>query len=315
MTGATPTDDARDPGPAFPFDATGLARDSLVVVKVGGGASLDFDGLYDDLARLTRAGVRWVLVHGGNAELTALQERIGSPARFVEDGKGRVSRYTDAEAIDLFAMAYAGKLNVRHVCALRARGVDALGLTGVDGGLLTARRRARLRCVEDGRKKVLRDDHTGTLTGVNGDLLRLLLDQGHAPVVTVPAYADGPEGEHGVPINIDGDTAAARIAEVLGADALVFLSDVPGLLADVDDPGSRIARVEGAEGWAAAFDAVRGRMHRKVEGARDAVAAGVGRVVFAAANADRPLVGALTGTGTVFTGPVPAPAPSAAPPA
>lgn len=276
-----------------------------IVVKVGGGADIAFDALYDDLAALMRSGTPWVLVHGGNALLTELQERVGTPPRFVTDGRGKVSRYTDAETMELFAMAYAGALNTRHVAALRARGIDAIGLSGVDGGLLVGTRQPTIRVVEEGKKKVLRDDHVGTLHTVNGDLLRLLLGNGYAPVVTLPAYADGPEGAGGVPINIDGDTAAFRIAEALGARALVYLSDVPGLLRDPEDRGSLIQEIAGEAGWQEALTVGKGRMRRKVEGARDAVAAGIPLVVFRDASAPEPVSSAIRGEGTHFRGPVP----------
>lgn len=275
----------------------------LLVIKIGGGAELDLDALWDDLAALHQNGRRFVLVHGGNAALTALQERLGQPPRFVENGRGGVSRYTDAETMELFSMVYAGQMNVRHVCGLRARGVNALGLTGVDGGLLVGERQPALRCIEDGKKKVLRDDHTGTLTRVNAPLLELLLDQGYVPIVTVPAYAEGPEGAGGVPINVDGDTATLRIAMALGASELVFLSDVPGLLRDIEDRDSLISEIQTPEAWWDAEQVARGRFRRKLEAVREAVANGVGTVVIASGSVARPVSQALEGSGSHFRDP------------
>lgn len=273
-----------------------------VVIKLGGG-DLDATHLYQDLAILQEAGIPFVLVHGGNAALTRLQTRLGQPPVFVESQSGGVSRYTDLDTIEAMAMAYAGQANVAHVCALRARGVNALGLTGVDGGLLTGTRRPVLRGRVDGKRMILRDDHVGSIDSVNVALLESLLTQGYAPVVTVPAYADGPEGDGGVPINVDGDSAAQAIAQALRARALVYLSDVPGLLANVDDPTSIMSVVHDEAAWTQATAAGRGRFRRKIEGARAAVLAGIGCVVIASANQTNPLAAALGGAGTTFLSP------------
>jgi acetylglutamate/LysW-gamma-L-alpha-aminoadipate kinase len=265
----------------------------MIVVKVGGGAGIDVGPLLQDVAELWRDGTPLVLLHGGSDETNRVATALGHPPRFVTSPSGRVSRYTDRRTLEIFAMVYAGKVNTGIVERLQATGVNAVGLSGVDGRLLEGRRKASVRVQEGDKVKLLRGDHTGTVDRVNVTLLRLLLDAGYLPVLTPPAIS-----EEGVAVNVDGDRAAAAVATALEADALVILSNVPGLLRDVDDAGSLVPHVDAAdpaeaERWA------HGRMRAKIDGAIAAVAGGVGRVVLGTANRPSPLRAALAGAGTV----------------
>ena len=261
-----------------------------LVVKLGGAAGIDPDALLRELATLDEP---WVLVHGGNEELSDLSRRLGHAPRFVTSPSGHSSRVTDGETLSHIQMAYRGRINNDLVLRLQRLGCDAVGLSGVDGGLLRARRKAAIRYVEDGRTFVLRDDLTGTIHTVRADLLRLLLEGGYRPVVTLPALADDKTA-----VNVDGDRAAAAVAAALGAETLVVLSNVPGLLRDVDDPRSLVRRIprddlEAVSGFA------RGRFRKKMLGVQEALAGGVRRVVLATAAGERPLASALAGEGTV----------------
>lgn len=267
----------------------------MVVVKVGGADGVDLESVCRDVAGLVAHGTRTVLVHGGSAETNRVAEALGHPPRFVTGPSGHTSRYTDRRTLEIFEMVYCGKVNKGLVERLQRIGVNALGLSGLDGRLLEGRRKSTVRSVEDGKTLVLRDDHTGTVERVNTGLLQALLDAGYLPVVTPPAASF--EGEA---INVDGDRAAAAIAVALRADALVLLSNVPGLLRDFPDASSLIASVP----VAAAETYVRlaqGRMKRKVMGAADAVHGGVGRVVIGDARRQTPVRDALRGVGTVVS--------------
>jgi acetylglutamate/LysW-gamma-L-alpha-aminoadipate kinase len=264
----------------------------MLVVKIGGGAAIGetgFTNFAEDLAALDEPVV---IVHGGNAEFSALSRQLGMPPRMITSNSGRVSRYTDAATMDAMLMAYCGKVNKRLVATLRAGGVNAVGLSAIDGGIGVGRRKPVLRGLEDGKAKVLRDDHAGTLETVDPTLVRLLLDHGYVPVLTPPAL-----GEEGVPINVDGDKLALELATALGADGLLFFSDTPGLLRDRDDESSLIIGIDAAQADAA-LAAAGGRMLVKVEAALGAVERGVGRVVFADGRIDRPIRAALAGHGT-----------------
>jgi acetylglutamate/LysW-gamma-L-alpha-aminoadipate kinase len=210
----------------------------------------------------------------------------------ITSSSGRVTRYTDAATMDAMLMAYCGKVNKRLVPTLRAAGVDAVGLSAIDGGIAVGRRKPVLRGSEDGKTKVLRDDHAGTLETIDPALVQLLLQNGYTPVLTPPAL-----GEEGVPINVDGDKLALELATTLQADGLLFFSDTPGLLRDRDDGSSLIAEIDVSSPESALASAA-GRMVVKVEAALGAVERGVGRVVFADGRIANPIRAALDGQGT-----------------
>ena len=134
----------------------------MLVIKIGGGAAIGEGGYTNfagDLATITEPVV---VVHGGNAEFSDLSRRLGMPPRMITSSTGRVTRYTDAATMDSMLMAYCGKVNKRLVATLRAAGVNAVGLSAIDGGIALGRRKPVLRGTEDGKSKVLRDDHAGT---------------------------------------------------------------------------------------------------------------------------------------------------------
>jgi acetylglutamate/LysW-gamma-L-alpha-aminoadipate kinase len=265
----------------------------MIVVKVGGGAGIDYDALCVDLAELWSGGRRLVLLHGGSHETNVLAERLGHPPRFVTSPSGYTSRYTDRETLEIFMMAYSGKVNKLIVERLQRLGVNAVGLSGLDGRLLEGKRKAAIRIVEDGKQKVLRDDWTGTVERVNAGLLAALLDAGCLPVLA--PLASSYDGEA---INVDGDRAAAAVGAALGAEALLLLSNVPGLLRHFPDESSLIARIARAE-VEDFLPVAQGRMKKKVLGAAEALAGGVGRVILGDARVDRPISRALEGQGTV----------------
>jgi acetylglutamate/LysW-gamma-L-alpha-aminoadipate kinase len=273
-------------------DAASSGSPPPIVVKLGGSPGMDIDAVLRDLAALQRP---WVLVHGGNAELTELSRSLGHEPRFITSTSGYTSRLTDERTIGLIQMTYRGRINNDLVLRLQRMGCDAVGLSGVDGRLWVAQRKQAIRAVENGRKFLVRDDLTGKVVSVNAGLLRLLLSAGYRPVLTLPAITA--EGEA---VNVDGDRAAAVVASALGADDLVILSNVPGLLRDPEDPGSlipRLSRAEFAEGQAVALD----RMKKKLLGASEALDGGVRRVVLGSANRERPVQDALAGVGTVIS--------------
>jgi acetylglutamate/LysW-gamma-L-alpha-aminoadipate kinase len=264
----------------------------MLVIKIGGGAAIGEGGYTNFAEDLTRIAEQVVVVHGGNAEFSALSRQLGMPPRMITSSSGRVTRYTDAPTMDAMLMAYCGKVNKRLVATLRAAGVNAVGLSAIDGGIAIGRRKPVLRGTEDGKTKVLRGDHAGTLETVDPSLVLLLLENGYMPVLTPPAL-----GEEGVPINVDGDKLALELATVLGADGLLFFSDTPGLLRNREDEASLIVEIV-ASSPESALAAAAGRMVVKVEAALGAVERGVGRVIFADGRTANPITAALNGQGT-----------------
>ena len=263
-----------------------------VVVKVGGSAGIDRAAVAADVAAMAARGERVVLVHGASAETDALATTLGHPPRTVVSPSGQQSRRTDRRTLELFAMAALGVETFAYVELLRRSGAAAVGLFGVLRGP-----RKNVRAVEGDRTVLLRDDYTGKVEEIDADVLRDLLARGRVPVL--PPLAVSPEGEG---LNVDGDRAAAAVATALRADALVILTNVPGLLRSVDDPSSLVASASCDEADALA----QGRMKKKVMAAREAIDGGVARVTIASGRIERPLALALAGGGSRIAAPAPA---------
>jgi [amino group carrier protein]-L-2-aminoadipate 6-kinase len=264
----------------------------MIVVKVGGGKDLNIDAVVADIAALRAEGQPLLLVHGGAETTNEVAEALGHPPEFVTSESGYVSRRTDRRTLEIFEMVYCGQLNKMWVEKLQVAGVNAVGLSGLDGRVFEGKRKDTLRVRIDGKRLVLRDDWTGTVERVNTHLLKLLLEGGYLPVLTPPGASDAGEA-----INVDGDRAAAMVAAAFGAQALVILSNVPGLLRAYPDESSLIREIPKAK----ANDFMQyaeGRMKKKVMGAVEAIEEGVQKVIFADGRADSPIRRALAGEGT-----------------
>ena len=264
------------------------------VVKVGGSEGIDLDAFCADVAALWHDGVPLVIVHGGSAETNRVAEALGHPPRFVTSPSGYTSRLTDRRTLEIFEMVYCGSVNKGVVERLQRHGVNALGLSGLDGRVWEGERKHAIRAVENGKIRILRDTWTGTLKRVNAALLRTLLDAGCLPVLTPPAASVDGEA-----INVDGDRAAAATAAALGAETLLLLSNVPGFLNDFPDEASLVPRLARAD-LGAARERAEGRMRIKLLGAEEALDGGVQRVVLGDARGARPIRAALDGHGTVI---------------
>ena len=262
-----------------------------VVVKIGGAKAVDPAGAVADVADLVATGEPVVVVHGGSTAVDDLLDRLGIDPTYVETPGGVVGRFTDEATMEAFTMAM-GTVNTDLVAAFRGAGVDAVGLSGVDGGLLTGARKSAVRVVEDGKKKIKRGDHSGKIESVNAELLETLLEDGYVPVTGPPMLADD-----GTPVNTDADRAAAAVAGALGA-RLVVLTDVAGVYADPDDPSTLIDSVTTPAEYDALTDAAEGFMTKKVMAATEALESGAPEVVVADANADAPVTDALGDDGT-----------------
>jgi len=263
-----------------------------VVVKVGGARAVEPKGALADIAALREDGERVAVVHGGSTAVDDTLERMGTEPEYVETPSGVVGRFTDEETMDVFKMAMGGLVNTDLVTGLQNEGVNAVGLSGVDGGLLTGPRKDAVRVVEDGKRKIRRGDHSGTIEAVNGGLLETLLDSGYVPVASPPMLADD-----GVAVNTDADRASAAVTAALGG-TLVSLTDVEGVYADPDDAATLIERVDTPEAYDRLRTAAEGFMGRKVMAATEALEGGASEVVVASANAENPIRSALDGGGT-----------------
>ncbi len=264
----------------------------MIVVKVGGGTSLNIDAVVSDIVSLRKSGTDLLLVHGGAQTTNQVAEALGHPPQFVTSETGHVSRRTDRRTLEIFEMVYCGQLNKMWVEKLQSRGINAVGLSGLDGRIFEGARKDTLRIRVDGRRMVLRDDWTGTVEKVNIELLQLLIGAGYFPVLTPPGSSTAGEA-----INVDGDRAAAMVAGAFKAEALVILTDQAGLLEKFPDESTLIAKIP--KGQADRFmEFAEGRMKKKVMGAVEAIGEGVGKVIFSDGRIESPITRALEGAGT-----------------
>ncbi|MEX0787580.1 MAG: [LysW]-aminoadipate kinase [Anaerolineales bacterium] len=277
---------------------TDAAR-GVLVVKVGGAEGVDHRYVCEEVAALIAQGEKVVLVHGGSAEADALGRDLGHPPRRLVSPSGYTWRYTDRRTLEIFAMATRGKINTLLVERLQSAGVNAIGLSGLDGRLLQARRKDSVQSIEAGKRRVVHDDYTGRVEHVETDLLRLLLDHGYTPVLAPMALASGGTGQmaDGTAVNVDADRAAAAIAGELSASTLILLTAVPGLLRSFPEESSLIRTLapedlEEAMSWAQAG------MKKKILAAREAIQAGVACVIIADGRIPRPIAAARAGQGT-----------------
>ncbi|MDK2981300.1 MAG: [amino group carrier protein]-L-2-aminoadipate 6-kinase [Chloroflexota bacterium] len=269
-----------------------MSDSSIIVVKLGGTEGVDFSAICQDAADLLAAGKQLVLVHGGSAEANALGEGLGKPPRFITSPSGYTSRYTNRETLEVFLMAVNGKVNSLLTEQLQRLGVNAFGLSGLDGRVMLATRKGAIQSLENGKRKIIRDDYTGKIDAINTELLTTLLDMGLLPVIAPVAVSHDGEA-----LNVDADRAAAMVAGALKADTLLLLTAVPGLMEKFPDESTLIPNLSAAQ-LDNALDYAQGRMKKKVLGAQEALQGGVAHVVIADGRTAAPISAALNGSGT-----------------
>ncbi|MFB0563197.1 MAG: [LysW]-aminoadipate/[LysW]-glutamate kinase [Candidatus Lokiarchaeia archaeon] len=254
-----------------------------IVVKIGGSL---FD---EDLSPLARDVKEFckdnqiVMVHGGAKVVTDIAEKLGKEQKFVTSPTGFRSRYTDAETAEIYTMVIGGTVNKKLVAILLKEGVNSMGLSGMDGGLLVAERKPRIKVKEGNKILLIEGDYTGKVVEVNSKLLELLLNAGYVPVIG--AVAIGKEGEN---LNVDGDRAAASVAGAIKADKFVDLTDVPGVLEN-EKVVTKMNKVEAKQ----IMERVGPGMRRKIFAALEAIHEGVPEVVIASGIGEHPLLDAL----------------------
>lgn len=268
--------------------------ESIIVVKLGGSEGVDFSAICVDAAELLAQGQKLVFVHGGSAEANALGEALGTPPKFITSPSGYTSRYTNRETLEVFLMAVNGKVNSLLTEQLHGLGINAFGLSGMDGSLMVAARKEAIQSVENGKRKIIRDDYTGKIESINVALLETLLEAGYLPVIAPVAVS-----QQGEALNVDADRAAAMVASALQAKSLVLLTAVPGLMKNFPDESTLIRQLPQSQ-LSAALEAAQGRMKKKVLGAEEALQGGVGKVIIADGRIEKPVSSALAGNGTVI---------------
>jgi len=264
------------------------------VVKIGGELVQDLavlDDMAQDISLLHQIGIRIILIHGGGPQATELAKKLGIAPRIVE---GR--RITDEETLEVTKMVFAGKINHEILTVLRKHGAMSVGLSGIDGDVVIARRREPVEVVdrETGARDNVDFGHVGDIVSINVELLRVLLDNGYIPVIS--SLADDGQGNI---LNINADTVASRIAVAVQAYKYITMTNVGGILTDLDDPSTRISYISQKQARELIENGtIRGGMVPKIKECIHAVENGVKRVhILDGTAADSLLIEVFTRTG------------------
>ncbi|MBI3848335.1 MAG: acetylglutamate kinase [Planctomycetes bacterium] len=246
----------------------------IFVIKISGKVTENLEHLHslaEEVALLHQVGIRIVVVHGGGIQATRLSEQLGIKPRIVN---GR--RITDDATLDIVKMVFAGKICTEILSGLRKKGIDGVGLSGIDGNIVLARKRGLTRLLnrETGRRETIDFGNVGDVVEVNPRLLHTLLDNDYLPVVS-PLAADS----EGNVFNVNADAIACEMAIGLGAEKLLMASDVDGVYLDIEDPSSLISRMTGKEARTLLRKkSIHGGMIAKLEESVRVVERGVGSV-------------------------------------
>ena len=232
----------------------------IVVIKYGGNAMIDENlkmQVMEDIALLWLIGVKVVLIHGGGPEISETMKRLGKKAEFVNG-----LRVTDRETVDIVQMVLAGKVNKTLVSLIQMKGGHAVGLSGIDGGIIEAKMKDELL------------GYVGEITKIRTQPITDLLEKNYIPIISTVA-----SDRQGNTYNINGDTAAAHIAGALHAERLIMMTDINGVLRDKDDPSTLIRELTIGEARGLYDEGIiSGGMIPKVECCIEAISEGVNNV-------------------------------------
>lgn len=265
-------------------------RHQLFLVKIGGGKEINWNYIAADLKQFKRL----VIIHGANHLIAETSRKLGMKERKIISPGGFTSRYTDKATLDVFLMTYAGLANKSLVAVLQKYGINAVGLTGIDGRLWEGKRKKIIYAVENGKTKMVTDSLTGNVERVNTGLINILLDNGFVPVICPPAISFGNEI-----INVDNDRAAAVLAKSLGIKEIFMLIEAPGYCSDLKIPGSLAEKISFSEldGY---IKKSSGGMRKKLLGIKEAMGGSVEKVYIGDGRIRNPLKNILKGGGTLI---------------
>lgn len=262
---------------------------TINVIKLGGAEGVDHTAILENLAQRINQGEGWIVIHGTSHAANSLAEDMGYEVQMLTSPGGHVSRYTNADMIRIYRMA-AASVNQEMVATLSNFGVKCAGLSGPN--VIQAERKKAIRALRNGRQIIVRDDYTGSITGIDVAPLKALLDAGYTPIMAPVAM--GTEFEA---LNVDGDLIAASTANAINADTLLILTGAPGLLKDVADSNSIVTEFKHSD-IQRYEDYALGRMKKKLIAAEQAA---VKRFILAGSTVDNPVDAALAGGGTHIT--------------
>ena len=256
----------------------------MITIKIGGSVvdNLHPSTINDIKKVVDQEGV--ILVHGGGKEVTKVTEQLGKEPKFVVSPSGIKSRYTDKETSEIFTMVMSGRINKTIVQMLQKNGINAVGLSGMDGKTIEANRKKKLMIMnEKGRKQVIDGGYTGKISNVNSDLIKTIMDKGYTPVISPIAISE--ESEF---LNVDGDRAAANVAGHVKADKVLFITNVDGLLME-DKLVEKLSLEEAKE----IMPKIGFGMEKKILAATEALEMGVTEALIANGQKENPISSAM----------------------
>lgn len=256
----------------------------MIVIKIGGSV---VDGLHASTLADIKAiaqNEKLVFVHGGGKEVTATATKLGKEQKFIVSPGGVRSRYTDKETADIYTMVMSGKINKAITGMLLRQGIKAVGIAGIDGGILKAERKKKLLIVnEKGRKMMIDGGYTGKINAVDPTLVNNLVDNGYVPVVSPIALSE----EYDF-LNVDGDRAAAYVAGGVKADKVIFITNVNGLMLN-----EKLVTAMTLEQAKATLPKIGFGMEKKVLACTEALEMGVKEAIIASGQVDNPISSAI----------------------
>lgn len=262
----------------------------MIIVKIGGGKENNLKGVVQDLAALSE---KFLIVHGANAVRDEIAAKMGFPTKTVTSVSGYSSVLSDEHAIDAIMMGYAGVQNKRLVELCQQHGINAVGLSGLDGKLVQGARNKGIR-VRHNEKTIMMRDFSGKPRAVNKNLIALLLDNRYVPVICIPII-----DENNFAINSENDDIVALLQEELHAETVIQLIEAPGFMDDIKDENSLVKSISKLE-----LDAreaqVEGRMKRKMLALKKLAESGAKRILISDGRVEHPIQDALAGKGTTI---------------
>ncbi|MEN8191264.1 MAG: [LysW]-aminoadipate kinase [Bacteroidota bacterium] len=260
----------------------------MTIVKIGGGVSLNLPAIINDLSNLNDD---FIIVHGANALRDEVAKILNYEKQVLVSASGYSSVFSDEEALNIMMMSYSGLRNKRIVEMCQQNGINAVGLTGVDGKVIEGKRNKGIRIKENGKLRIVRD-FSGKPKSINTDLLKLLITNGYVPVLTVPII-----DENNFAISSENDDIVALLKNSLEVERVIQLIEAPGFLDDADNPDSLVKSITKSE-LEQREAQVEGRMKRKMKALIKLFETGNTTVYICDGRIENPITNALNGGGT-----------------
>lgn len=262
----------------------------MTIIKIGGGKNLNLQAIISDLKNLEDD---FIIVHGANSLRDEVAKKLDYEKKVLISASGYSSVFSDEQALDIMMMSYSGLRNKRIVEMCQQAGINAVGLTGIDGKVIEGKRNKGIRVKENGKLRIVRD-FSGKPKNINGELLKFLISNGYVPVLTVPIV-----DENNFAISSENDDIVALLKSSLGAEKVIQLIEAPGFLDDANDPNSVVKSISKSE-LEKREAQVEGRMKRKMKALIKLFESGNTTVYICDGRIENPITNALNGGGTII---------------